>query len=157
MTYPGGKNGAGVYQTIINRMPPHDVYIEPFLGSGAVLRSKRPARLNIGLDLDPQVIQQWQACTVRNDDTPGRIARYGDVTGDARFQFQQGDGLAFLRSYPFTWRELVYCDPPYLHATRRGTNIYRFEMDDAQHSALLDIITALPCMVMLSGYWSARL
>lgn len=52
MGYPGGKNGAGVFQRIINLMPPHDVYIEPFLGGGAVLRLKRPARLNIGLDLD---------------------------------------------------------------------------------------------------------
>jgi hypothetical protein len=43
MVYAGGKNGAGVYQTIINLMPPHDVYIEPFLGGGAIMRQKRPA------------------------------------------------------------------------------------------------------------------
>ena len=30
MTYPGGKGGAGVLQTIINQQPPHEVYIEPF-------------------------------------------------------------------------------------------------------------------------------
>lgn len=52
MGYPGGKNGAGVFQRIINLMPPHEVYIEPFLGGGAVMRLKKPARLNIGLDLD---------------------------------------------------------------------------------------------------------
>lgn len=51
MSYPGGKNGAGVYQRIISLMPPHDVYIEPFLGGAAVMRLKRPARLNIGIDL----------------------------------------------------------------------------------------------------------
>jgi hypothetical protein len=34
MTYPGGKGGAGVYQMIINQIPPHRVYIEPFLGGG---------------------------------------------------------------------------------------------------------------------------
>ena len=45
MGYPGGKAGAGVYQTIINLMPPHDVYIEPFLGGGAVMRLKRPVRM----------------------------------------------------------------------------------------------------------------
>jgi len=32
--------------------PPHEVYIEPFLGGGAIMRQKRPALLNIGLDLD---------------------------------------------------------------------------------------------------------
>ena len=37
-------------------MPPHRVYIEPFLGGAAILRRKRPAALNIGIDRDPEVI-----------------------------------------------------------------------------------------------------
>jgi DNA adenine methylase len=52
MPYPGGKGGAGVYQTIINGMPRHEVYVEPFLGGGAVMAAKRPACLNIGVDLN---------------------------------------------------------------------------------------------------------
>jgi len=58
--YPGGKNGAGVYQTIINLMPPHDVYVEPFLGGGAVMRLKRPALVNIGLDLDAGAVRRFR-------------------------------------------------------------------------------------------------
>ncbi len=61
MVYPGGKGGPGVFQRLINFMPPHEVYIEPFLGGGAVFRSKRPAVLNIGLDLNPDVIAGWRA------------------------------------------------------------------------------------------------
>jgi D12 class N6 adenine-specific DNA methyltransferase len=56
MAYFGGKAGSGVFQTLINLMPPHEVYIEPFLGGGAVMRMKRPARLNIGIDLNAAVI-----------------------------------------------------------------------------------------------------
>jgi DNA adenine methylase len=63
VAYPGGKNGAGVYQTIINLMPPHQVYIEPFLGGGAIMRLKRPAQLNIGIDLVASVIQAMQTFT----------------------------------------------------------------------------------------------
>jgi hypothetical protein len=48
MIYPGGKEMAA--PRIINLMPPHDVYLEPFLGGGAVLRAKKPARLSIGVD-----------------------------------------------------------------------------------------------------------
>lgn len=60
MTYPGGKNGACVYQQIINCMPPHNVYIEPFLGGGAVMRLKRLAAVNIGLDLDAGAVRQMR-------------------------------------------------------------------------------------------------
>ena len=63
MVYPGGKNGSGVYQTIINLMPPHEVYIEPFLGSGAILRMKRPALRNIGMDRDPDALKQFDSCS----------------------------------------------------------------------------------------------
>jgi DNA adenine methylase len=161
MTYPGGKNGDGVYQRLINLMPPHTVYIEPFLGGGAILRRKKPASLNIGIDRDPQVIRAWQACTAENDDASGGIAGPDDTAGrmagthPERFRFAVGDGITFLQSYPFRGGELVYCDPPYLRATRRRSNLYRYEMTDTQHKALLAIITTLPCMVMISGYASA--
>jgi DNA adenine methylase len=137
MSYPGGKNGAGVYQRIINLMPPHDVYIEPFLGGGAIMRHKQPARINIGIDRDPDAVR---AFTVEND--------------DAGFRFVEADGIGFLKSYPFTGGELVYCDPPYVRSTRTPRDLYRFEMDDDDHAALLDILTGLPCMAMISGYWS---
>jgi DNA adenine methylase len=43
-----------------------------------------------------------------------------------------------------------------MHETRGRTDLYHFEMDDRQHGALLDILKALPCRVMLSGYWTPR-
>jgi DNA adenine methylase len=142
MTYPGGKNGDGVFQTIINLMPPHRVYIEPFLGGGAIMRHKRPAALNIGIDRDPAAVEA--------------VARAGIAgSGEAIFQFHVGDALPFLRSYRFTGSELVYCDPPYLMNTRSSQRArYTYELGDERHPALLDILTALPCRVMLSGYWS---
>lgn len=42
MRYPGGKGGAGVYQTIINNIPPHDTYIETHLGGGNILSASGP-------------------------------------------------------------------------------------------------------------------
>ncbi|MBS0352463.1 MAG: DNA adenine methylase, partial [Proteobacteria bacterium] len=48
MSYPGGKGKC--YQRLINLMPPHETYIETHLGSGAVLRNKRPAKTTIGID-----------------------------------------------------------------------------------------------------------
>ncbi len=160
MAYPGGKAGDGVYQRLISLMPPHDVYIEPFLGGGALMLRKRPARLNIGIDLDPEVIARWQARTAISGEASGGIAGNDDIAGsiaihdEARFRFDIGDGIALLQSYPFTGHELVYCDPPYVLSTRTGRQ-YRHEMTDPQHMALLDTIKGLPCMVMVSGYWTA--
>ena len=118
MVYPGGKNGSGVYQTIINRMPPHAVYIEPFLGSGAILRMKRPALRNIGIDRDPDALKQFEALIAGHDDAAGATV----INGDA---------FAFLSAYRFTGHELVYCDPPYLHDTRGRHDLYRHEWSQA--------------------------
>lgn len=147
MTYPGGKDGPGVYQAIVSRMPPHRVYVEPFLGGGAVMRRKRPAALNIGfdLDLDPAAVAATEAFTAGD----------GGAAGGPRYRFEVGDALAFLRGYSFAGDELVYCDPPYLLGTRRsGRSLYAFELGDERHPDLLDIMLGLPCMVMVSGYWS---
>lgn len=68
MTYPGGK--ANIYQWLINHIPPHQTFIGTHLGNCAVMRFKRPAQLNIGLDLDSEVIEMWQqrAFTAISDD-----------------------------------------------------------------------------------------
>jgi hypothetical protein len=75
VTYPGGKNGAGVYQTIISQMPPHEVYIEPFLGGAAIMRLKRPARLNIGVDLDIAALDMAMVATRSHGTAAGDFGR----------------------------------------------------------------------------------
>lgn len=169
VTYPGGKNGAGVYQTIINRMPPHSVYIEPFLGGGAILRLKEPAALNIGIDLDSAAIARlsewaWSGSRhVKNGDAV-RTVKNGEgglrrrptpktAISDRLFRFHCEDGISFLKSYSFTGSELVYCDPPYMMETRTRS-LYQFEMKDSEHAELLRVLKGLKCRVMLSGYWT---
>ncbi len=132
MRYPGGKGKC--YQRIINLMPAHTVFIESHLGGGAVIRHKKPATLNIGIDIDARVIQRWQ--TVQ----------------PPICQLVLADATAYLEQYPFTGAELVYCDPPYVKATRRQARVYRHDFEDADHQRLLAVLKALPCMVLLSGY-----
>lgn len=52
---------------------------------------------------------------------------------------------------------LIYADPPYLRTTIHGTRrrLYRHEMDEADHVALLDALEAHPGPVLLSGYDNA--
>lgn len=133
MTYPGGKGKT--YQHVINLMPPHEVYIETHLGGGAVMRHKRPARLNIGIDADAHVADAWAA-------VPG-------------VQFVHSRAEDFLATYEFTGREILYVDPPYLPSVRRRERVYRHDYGTDDHVQLLDLLQRLPCMVLLSGYSSA--
>lgn len=55
MAWPGGKDGSGVAQRLINQIPPHDVFVSPFLGDCAILRKKLPAET---YDLQPARIHQ---------------------------------------------------------------------------------------------------
>ena len=149
MTYPGGKNAAGVCQRIINHMPPHKVYIEPFLGSGAVLRMKRPAEINIGMDRSEAALS---ICL----DLAGEKAR--------EFRLIQGNALEDLASLGTMVRDskfidrpdtLIYLDPPYLMKTRKSGPFYDFELSEADHETLLKTVLNAPSMIMISGYRSA--
>src|SRR5258706_2171347 len=59
MKYKGGKNGSGVFQRLICMMPPHRVFVEMFLGSGAIMRRKRPAEKSFAYELDRATIKEF--------------------------------------------------------------------------------------------------
>lgn len=140
--YPGGKGGSGVMQTIINQMPPHKLYVEPFLGISPIMQYKRPANVSVGIDINPVVIKRWDRFEMRN-----LVKKCGDA-----FEWlnRYTNDLAIIN--PET---LIYLDPPYLMETRKSKRaIYNHEMTDEDHQRLLDIILELGCMVMISGYFS---
>src|SRR5690348_6561480 len=136
--YTGGKGGPGSFQTIINQMPPHRVYVEAFLGAGSVLRHKRPATSSIGIERDAAVLSTlW-----RGDEIPG-------------LELIEADAIRWLRARRWRGDELVYADPPYLMSTRRTQHgYYRHELSEGAHRRLLRVLKALPVPVLLSGYWS---
>lgn len=52
-------------------------------------------------------------------------------------------------------KTLFYCDPPYLHETRKTVNEYgEYEMDRAAHERLLGALAAIDGKFVLSGYRS---
>jgi len=135
MGYFGSKATSGLCQAIIAMMPPHDTYIESHLGGGAIMKRKPPALRNIGIDLDPQALADFE-CSYP-------------------VQLINGCAHRFLSDYDFQGSELVYSDPPYLLRTRTSGRRYRFDYDEADHIELLELLKRLPCHVMLSGYPSA--
>ena len=58
--YSGSKATAGLCQPLITLMPPHSVYLETHLGSGAIMQRKPVARRNIGIDIDAQALARFE-------------------------------------------------------------------------------------------------
>lgn len=132
--YPGSKGGAGAWQQIVSLMPPHRVYVEPYLGGGAVLYAKRPAAFSIVSDADPDIL------------------RYHARQPLPRAAYLVADALALLPELALTRDDLVYLDPPYHPAVRAKAKLYNVEADEDHHSSLLAMLQALDCNVILSGY-----
>jgi site-specific DNA-adenine methylase len=135
MSYFGSKATSGLCQAIIAMMPPHDTYIESHLGGGAIMKRKPPALRNIGIDLDPQALVDFE-CSY-----PVQL-----INGCAHW---------FLADYDYRGSELIYSDPPYLLRTRTSGRKYSFDYDEEDHVELVELLKRLPCHVMLSGYPSA--
>lgn len=93
-------------------MPPHHTYIETHLG-WALMQCKPPAQHNIGIDRDARARERF-AC-----DYP--VEKIHDCAHQ------------FLATFPFTGRELVYSDPPYLTATRTSSRRYRYDYTERDH------------------------
>ena len=133
--YFGSKATSGLCQPIIAMMPPHDTYIETHLGGGAIMKRKPPALNNIGIDIDPRPL----------------------VDFECNYPVQKVNGCAhqFLAGYDYQGSELIYSDPPYLRKTRTSGRKYRFDYEEQDHIKLLELLSTLPCNVILSGYPSA--
>lgn len=202
MPYPGAKNSPHLANTLINLMPPHRLYAEPFAGSGAILFRKRPAAVNVGIDADsrapilalrpgspryeslcrnncqffcdleallaarptlPELAAPAAAGAFDRDVMAARVVRGKFILLPAQrhtepppaWLFACCDGIEFLERFVLEPPDLVYCDPPYLLSSRRnGKRLYRREMTVADHERLLEALSKLTCMAILSGYHS---
>lgn len=154
-SYFGGKGAAGTWQTLINEIPPHDLYIEPFLGYGNILRRKRPAARSYGIELDPVTLADW-----RHDEVPGLELHHGDGIEWLRHFFgvtswpDRGPLAPSSQMMLATTRSplaFVFADPPYPLETRTGGK-YRFEFAAADHVRFLEVLRRIPALVMVTSY-----
>jgi site-specific DNA-adenine methylase len=133
--YFGSKATSGLCQPIIAIMPPHTTYIETHLGGGAIMKRKAPALNNIGIDIDPQPLSNFEC--------------------HYPVHLRHECALHFLTHYDYCGDELIYCDPPYMAQTRTSTRKYRYDYKEQDHIDLLKLLKTLPCHIILSGYSSS--
>lgn len=157
--YFGGKSGSGTYQTIINQIPPHRVYVELFGGMLGIYRHKRPAQYSVVIEKDADVFSFY--------------ARFGllDITkqmyrpqqsmeskkgngqhcfNGCAFDFMNEENMFLLMNREDTF---IYADPPYPQHTRSSNTRYKNEMSDDGHRELLEYLLAFSdAKVALSTY-----
>lgn len=164
-TYFGGKAGNGTYQTIINQIRPHEIYIEPFLGGGAVYHRKKKAEISVLVDKDWKCVARARRAILKK----GYQLTYQYLENDyykvsddgtSKVYMMVSDALEALDYYVFLvypepmFRKCVYLDPPYPLQSRKSSdrNRYRFELTDEDHIRLLHKAKSLPCDVLISTY-----
>jgi len=141
--YPGGKNGSGVYQNIINLIPPHDIYVEGYLGSGAILKNKEIARYSICLDLNEKCLDAGRSLGLS-----GCIFIKQDTISYLKFFLSMAPIFKYSGMGPF-----IYLDPPYPVDVRRSKKkIYKYEFTTRDHIALLEVMGSTEMPIMVSTY-----
>jgi site-specific DNA-adenine methylase len=147
--YPGGKNAS--YHHYINLMPPHSMYIELFLGSGAVMRRKAQAPfLNAAVEIDGDTLDYF-GLLERDPRAATQIEVYKQDVLDFLSEALSPPTVAHVIRVPDA---LIFCDPPYLYSARSSARpIYKHEFGtEEEHLRLLALLKRVNCMVMLCGY-----
>jgi len=136
--YLGAKRSRGTMLSILGRMPQHEVYFETHLGTGCILNAKPPTIRDVGIELNAETIELF---TYREG---------AEIIHGACLEYLAGLDLASMG------RVFIYCDPPYLMATRTSghRHQYKFDYTLEDHLEFLAFVKALPpnVMVMISGY-----
>ncbi len=155
MSYLGSKGASGTMQMIINHIPAHETYIEPFVGSGVIVLNKEPAFWTVINDLDERQMQ-LVADQIYQQYSGGVAYGYSfdavDLMKEIEHDSDIVDRKISARNYYQRTNTFIYCDPPYLHSTRTSNSRYKFEMNDDDHIQLCAYLVSCDAMVMLSGY-----
>lgn len=103
-----------------------------------------------------QIEAQWRIPhTLAN-----KIGRFADVAIRlSKVTFESCDAAALVDRLGDRGDAVIYCDPPYLHSTRRGgrgwrESDYRCEMTEEDHVRLSQSLNRTAATVILSGYAS---
>lgn len=150
-SYFGGKEAAGTFHKIINQIPPHRVYVEPFVGGGAIFRQKLPATLTVLADTDPAVVDRWVSMAGIRERSYAKLE-----DSDAGAQIFLADAILLLSEQKVWFNRkdtFIYVDPPYPHSTRSSSTRYSYELDEAQHQRLLTVLdTYYHAKIAISTY-----
>lgn len=134
--YPGQKKIPGVYQKIINNIPLHSIYYEPFAGSAQIAKilynSSKDSTYYLN-DIDPAVNSLLS------------LLEGSTITNVNAFDVLQSEILLSSGKETF-----IFIDPPYLHSSRpNNQTLYNYEFSNENHYQLIKSLLQLNCNCMI--------
>jgi len=106
---------------------------------------------------------RWAHCRLTSRaGMAGAVSRWlGSVEGLSeivqrllRVQIENAPAIEVIQRYD-SEHTLFYCDPPYPHDSRGDRNAYEYEMSDANHKELAEVLHSVKGKVAISGYHGA--
>lgn len=103
---------------------------------------------------------RWAHCRLTSRaGMAGAVSRWlGSVDGLSeivqrllRVQIENAPAIDVIRRYD-SKETLFYCDPPYPHESRGDSKAYLYEMSNAEHEKLADVLHAVKGKAAISGY-----
>ncbi len=88
MKYPGAKNRIAPW--IIDHIPEHSVYVEPYFGSGAVFFNKKPCKIETINDLNSDVVNYFKVLRDKADE----LIRLLELTPYGRDEYNNAYSIA---------------------------------------------------------------
>lgn len=120
LKYPGAKNRIAPW--IIKHIPPHKVYCEPFLGSGAVFMNKEPAYNEILNDLDDDIYNFFRVVREHHEEFCRLIGAtpYSRTEYSAAYVDEPVSDLERARKFAVKCWQGFGCGNKYKNGYRRG-------------------------------------
>lgn len=155
--YNGGKSGNGVYQNIINHIPPHKIYVAPFAGHCGIFRNKVPAQISVLNDNDSSVIDRWKRALPAKEFIVCMDFMQGNLFEAPALPtviLRCNDWKVIFDRFANNADAFIYLDNPYKMDTRRSNkSLYLFDWkEDSKHAELLAAAVIAKSNVMISAY-----
>lgn len=164
MSYPGNKGFQHAVRNIVNLIPPHQLYVEPFAGSAGIARNICGGHGMILNDIDPHVyldlMRYFPDATIGKDIALESIVWMEVFIGNFQTILYNLDAFHLLEmiqglDIPSSMAKqvFIYLDPPYpIHSRRSRKAIYNYEMSNADHVKLLRTVLQCSYNCMISTY-----
>jgi DNA adenine methylase len=98
---------------------------------------------SMSVSREVKTTQRWNSCYKNLDGVFNRLRNT---------QIENIDFENVFKTYAVDENCFVYCDPPYVHSTRKQIDDYVFEMTDDDHLRFINVCLDSPAKIMISGY-----